>query len=158
MSILVCPTYSDASYTQATTFEGTKYTLFFTFNQRAACWYMSIADADGVDIYNGVKLVIGPLLLAKCKDVRAPPGGLIVISSTTDTSPPLQLDLLAGSGRCTLCYITSDWLAIIQAANADPTPANVAAVAALFAQVAAGGNASNPVSTYGQTSNTVALP
>jgi hypothetical protein len=140
--ILSVPTFSDPSWTQSTTFEGTKYTLEFDYNQRCASYYMSIADADGVDIYNGVKVVCGFLLLRKCKDSRRPPGDLICLSSKPDTSPPTMLDLLPGSGRCTLYYITSDWLQIVESGN-------VAAIEALFVQIAANAQTSS-LSTYGQ--------
>lgn len=150
MTVLQVPTFSDPSWTQATTLEGTRYTLQFDFNQRCASWYMSVADQDGVDIYNGVKLTIGPLLLKKCVDPRRPPGDFLVITSVpANTSPPGMLDLLPG-GRCTLGYITSDWLTVIRTANANPTPANIAAVQALFTQIQAGGTATSPISTYGQ--------
>ena len=147
MTILRLPTFSDPSYAQSSTFEGTKYSLQFDFNQRCASWYMSIADADGVDIYNGVKLVCGPLLLRKCKDPRRPPGDLLCISSTTDDSPPTMLELLPGSGRCSLVYVTSDWLRILASGSASD-------IAALYAQVRAGGTATSPLSSYGQASNT----
>jgi hypothetical protein len=146
VSILTVPTWSDPNWQQSTTFEGTKYQLSCQFNQRCISWYLSIADADGVDIYNGIKLSVGPLLLAKCKDPRRPPGDLIVISSTTCTTPPGILDLLPGSGRCSLLYITSDWLAIIQSGNA-------AAIQALYTQIQVGGTATSPISTYGQPGN-----
>jgi hypothetical protein len=139
MTILVVPTFSDDSWDQSTTFEGTKYTLNFQFNQRCASFYMSIADADGVDIYNGVKVVCGPLLLRKCKDSRRPPGDLFCLSATADTSPPGLVDLLPETGRCTLYYITSDWLAAIAAGDA----------ASLYAQIQANAQTS-PLSTYGQ--------
>lgn len=115
MTIQVIPTDDTgvASYLQQTTLEGTTYNLAFQYNQRCACWYLSIADASNVDIYNGIKLVVGIPLLRKCTDPRRPPGDFLVISSTTDDSPPSLLDLLPDSGRCQLLYITSDWLKLI---------------------------------------------
>jgi hypothetical protein len=146
MSILTVPTWSDPSWTQSTTFEGTKYMLQCDYNQRGACWYLSIADQDGVDIDNGIKLTVGPLLLKKCKDPRRPPGELIVVSNTTDTTPPGLSDLIQGTGRCGLYYITSDWVAILSSGNA-------AAIAGITTQIQAGGNASSAMSNYGQPGN-----
>ena len=144
MTVFVVPTFSAPSWTQQTTFEGVSYALQFDFNQRACAYYMSVADADGVDIYNGVKVVCGFLLLQKCRDTRRPAGDLLCLSSTADASPPTFLDLLPGSGRCTLYYITSDWLATLRSGDA-------AAIAALHAQIASGNAASSPLSTYGQS-------
>jgi hypothetical protein len=151
MSLFVIPTFQDPSWLQSSTFEGTKFQLQFDFNERCASWYLSIADADGVDIYNGVKIVCGPLLLKKCRDIRRPAGDLICLSSkANDTSPPSLQDLLPGSGRCTLLYVTSDWLAIIESGN-------LTAIAGLFAQIAAGAPGTSPLSTYGRVT-TVAQP
>ena len=109
-----------AAYFQTTTFEGTAYTLSWQFNQRCGEWYLSIADNLGVDIYNGVKVVCGLPLLRKCKDPRRPPGQLYVISSSqTDQTPPGLLELLPGTGRCRLMYMTSDWVALMAAGKFD---------------------------------------
>lgn len=127
MSLLVVPTpFTGApSYNMTLNLEGNTFRLQFDFNQRCSSWYMSIADADGVDIYNGVKLVTGFYLLKKCKDIRKPgggppaflPGDFFLLSSTADQSPPGLTELFPGTGRCQLYYVTSDWLAIILAGN-----------------------------------------
>jgi hypothetical protein len=141
MSILLIPTFSDPNYFETTTLEGISYVLQFDFNQRAYSWYMSIADASGVDIYNGVKLVTGFSLLAKCKDPRAPPGQLFIVTTNPDGTPPGLYDLLPG-GPAQLLYITSDWVAIL----AEPD-----GLQTLLAQSAAtAANSSDPTSTYGQ--------
>lgn len=111
MTIQVLPFFDDPSWVCTTTLEGTTYNLQFDYNERCAAWYMSIADAVGVDIYNGVKLVTGFSLLKKCADPRKPPGAFLVFSSTSDLSPPQLEDLVPG-GRCQLVYITSDWVAL----------------------------------------------
>ena len=141
MTIQVVPTDQNAlpSYTQNTTFEGTQYILEFDYNQRCASWYLSIADSDNVDIYNGIKLVTGFPLLRKCVDPRRPPGELLVVSSTTDQSPPGLLDLIPGAGRCQLLYITSDWLALLAAGQ----------LSTILAQLAANTQTS-ATSSYGQ--------
>lgn len=138
MTVQIVPTFADPSYRQNTTFEGSSYVMQFDFNQRACSWYLSIADRYGVDIYNGIKLVCGFPLLRKCSDLRRPPGELIVLSSTQDTSPPGMVELLPGSGRCSLLYVTSDWLKTIAAGGA----------AGLVAQLAANAQTSS-TSSYG---------
>jgi hypothetical protein len=142
MTIQILPFFSDPSWFATITLEGVPYVMQFDFNQRAYSWYMSIADSNGVDIYNGVKLVTGFSLLAKCKDPRAPPGALFVFSNTSDASPPGLYELIQG-GRCTLYYVTSDWLTLLA------TPAGLAIV---LAQLAANTQTSS-TSTYGQPPN-----
>jgi hypothetical protein len=138
MTLLSIPTFADDAWTQTTTVEGVEFTLDFLLNQRAAAYYMSIADADGVDIYNGVKLTCGVPLLRKCADIRRPAGDFFVFSSTTDLSPASRADLGPG-GRCTLYYISSDWIAAIKAGQADT----------LLAQLTAN-TQGIPTSSYGQ--------
>jgi len=131
-------------YSQTTTLEGAQYLLSFAFSQRESAWYLSLADANGVDVYNGMKLVCssptqGPIpLLWRCKDPRRPPGDFFVLSGTSDLSPPGLADLVPGSGRCALYYMTSDVLALLAAGE----------LAAFVAQLQAG-TSSGTGSTYG---------
>jgi hypothetical protein len=120
VTIQVVPTDATGApfYSQTTTLEGVQYLLTFSYAQREGAWYLSVADANGVDIYNGMKLVCsgpsGPIpLLWRCKDPRRPPGDLFVLSGTSDLTPPGLADLAPGSGRCALYYMTSDVLALI---------------------------------------------
>jgi len=140
MTVQLIPCFSDASWQTSITLEGVTYGMQMDFNQRSAAWYLSLADASGVDIYNGVKVVTGfPSLLSKCKDPRAPAGWIFCVSATSDGSPPQQYELLAGA-RCSLCYMTSDWVALMG------TAAGQQQIAAALAAGAANGTLSN----YGQ--------
>lgn len=94
------------------TLEGTAYNLTFAWNMRSSTWYLSIADAAQVDIYNGMKLIVGYPLLQMCLDPRRPPGEFAVLDSTGANTPPGLNDLLPG-GRCTLIYMTSDVLELL---------------------------------------------
>lgn len=116
MTIMVIAGDANATplYEQQTTLDGSRFNLYFQFNQRCQCWYLSVADASGVDVYNGVKLVCGIPLLRKCKDPRRPAGELFVLSSTSNQAPPGLYDLIPGSGRCTLLYFTADWVALLK--------------------------------------------
>lgn len=140
MSLQQIPCFSDASWVAQVTLEGKTFGLQMDYNQRSASWYLSLADAAGVDIYNGVKVVTGFFsLLAKCKDPRAPAGWILCVSNTSDGSPPQQYELLAGA-RCSLLYLTSDWVALLG------TPAGQAQIQA---QLSAG-TQTNTTSNYGQ--------
>ncbi len=93
------------------TIEGVNFLLSFAYSQRENCWYLSLADASSIDIYNGVKLTCNTPLFNKCVDPRRPGGQFLVLSGTNDTSPPGLNDLTATSGRCQLYYCTSDLVA-----------------------------------------------
>ncbi len=119
MTVQVIPTGNAPFATQTTTLEGVAFLLSFVYSQREACWYVSIADANGVDVYNGVKLIVGNPLLFRCKDPRRPKGELFVLSSTNDLSPPGLNDLVPNAGRCTLLYVSSDLVAQLVAGTID---------------------------------------
>lgn len=133
MTIQAIPPPPRPFYSQTTTLEGASYLLYFDYWAREDAWYLSIADANGVDIYNGMKLIcsvpwVGAnRLLAKCKDPRRPPGDFLVVSGNGDYDPPGLNDLVANSGRCQLLYVTSDVLALIAAGNVDEFIASLAA-------------------------------
>lgn len=110
MTIQVIPTYADPFWVQSTTLEGTTFLLNFDYNEKCACYYLSIQDSEGNDIYDGMKIVCNLALLRTCADGdNAPVGELWCQSSNGDDSPPGLGDLAPG-GRCTLFYITSDLL------------------------------------------------
>lgn len=115
MTIQIIPTFDVPSWSQSTTLEGQTFQLSFAFNQREACWYLSVADNSGVDIYNGMKLMCLQFLMRKCRDPRRPAGDFAVFDNTAANTPPGLEDLLANSGRCTLVYLTSDVLATLAA-------------------------------------------
>lgn len=109
MTVQVVPTDATGltNYSQTTVLEGTAYLLTFSYNQRENCWYLSMATEEGDDIIDGMKLVCSWPITRKCADPRAPQGELMVISNTSDNSPPGLADLAPG-GRCILNYFTSD--------------------------------------------------
>ncbi|MCK5446424.1 MAG: hypothetical protein KAI73_12435 [Rhodospirillaceae bacterium] len=51
-----------------------EYTLHLAYSDRAAAWYFGIADAVGVDIVRGIKVVQGWPLLFRAQDSRLPDG------------------------------------------------------------------------------------
>ena len=100
-------TYADPFWSQTTTLEGVTFQLTFQYNQRCDCYYLSVADLEGNDIYTGVKIICNSMLLRKCADSeRAPFGDFWATSSTQDVTPP-RLGELGPGGRVTLCYIAS---------------------------------------------------
>jgi hypothetical protein len=110
MTVQDVPTYADPSWTQTTTLEGSTFQLTFTYNQRCNCMYLSVADLEGNDIYDGVKIICNSLLLRKCADKDNAPAGEFWCLDTSGTNVPPGLGELGPGARCILCYITSDLL------------------------------------------------
>ena len=102
-------------YSETVALDGTPYILQFSFNQRCACWYLSLQTIDGDDIADGIKLVVGWNLLIKSASPNRPPGWLFVLSSSTDSSTPGLDDLNPDGGRCLLGYIPAADLAALLA-------------------------------------------
>jgi hypothetical protein len=96
-------TRADPFSTQTTTLDGVPYLLAFSYAQREDCWYLLLLTNDGQRIYGSIKLVCLYSLFNQCVDARKPPGQLVVVSNSTDLSPPGLNDLLP-SGRCSLVY------------------------------------------------------
>lgn len=111
---------STPSYTQRTTLDGVPFQLFFQYNRRQDCWYVSIATVDGQDIWNGLKLVCNWDLLLGCADSRRPAGRLFVTSNTADTSTP-GLDDLGPGARCSLAYVPLADAVAVQEGTFTPT-------------------------------------
>jgi hypothetical protein len=110
VTIQTIPTYADPFWVQSTTLEGTTFILSFDYNQRCDCYYLSVQDSEGNDIYDGVKIVCDLPLLRTCADKdRAPVGELWALSLNGDNSTP-RLGELAPGGRVVLLYITSNLL------------------------------------------------
>ena len=136
MTTQVIPTGDDVVYSQTTSLDGVPYLLRFSFNQREQTWWLLLSTGDGDPIYGSVKLVVSFPLFASCADSRKPPGKLIVVSSTTDLSPPGLEDLVEG-GRCQLCYIPAADLATIgqnEAALSGTCDVENASTAIVFSQ------------------------
>lgn len=107
MTIQIIPTKDGAirpAYPQTVTLDGVPFTLFFQFNLRQSCWYVSVATVDGQDVWNGLKMVCNWDLLLGCQDTRRPAGRLLVITNSADDSTPGLSDLGPGA-RCSLAYI-----------------------------------------------------
>ena len=98
------PTSNTPFLTQTSTLDGTAFILNFAYNQRADCWYLSIATVDGTDLVNGLKIVTNWPLTRKVADPDMPPGEIYCFSGTTDASPARLADFDPG-GRCQLVYL-----------------------------------------------------
>lgn len=88
MAIVTLPTRTDISvYAFTVELDNELFAISLTFNVRSNHWYMSIADADGIPVREGIKLVSNwPLLLTWIQQGR-PAGEMICASPYTDEDP-----------------------------------------------------------------------
>ena len=101
----VVPTGPDPFYRIRTDLDNVVYFMDFAFNVRESCWYVSLYDANEVALVEGKKLVCYTSLLPRYAE-NFPQGHLMVISSSTDDSPPGLFDLVPDTGRCSLVYFS----------------------------------------------------
>lgn len=101
----IVPTSFDPQYTQITAIDGTDYSLSLFYNTRQATWFLTIGEADGVPIVEGIPLVTGWDLLGAYRYLDIPKGVLAVIASGSDTSVP-GIDELGEGLRTALYYRT----------------------------------------------------
>jgi hypothetical protein len=83
MAALIIDTNTELRYYEMQVdLEGATYLLTFRFSDREGVWYVDVADADGVAIRSGVKVVLGAALLRPVTDPRRPPGDFAAIDSS----------------------------------------------------------------------------
>lgn len=113
------PTFDTPYYSQVVTLDGRDFVMDLRFNEREACWYLSLATSDGTDLCRGIKVVgNSPLLYGRHADPRMPQGELLANISGPDTSPPGFSELGSGK-RAELIYVeAAEYLALVRAAAA----------------------------------------
>ena len=109
MSLSLVPTSQDAYFSLNINLEGTEYVLTFRYNQREACYYLSISTPNGVDLAVGIKCVATWPLLHKFAVDGLPPGELTIYANTSNTSPP-DVGQLGEGLPFTMYYLSSNQL------------------------------------------------
>jgi hypothetical protein len=108
-NVLTIPTDDQglAFYRIRTDLDGVQYILYFSYNNREGCWYLSMYDINENALLEGLKLVCYSPMLDRFRYMDGlPPGEMMVISNTTDDTPPTFFDLVPETGRCGLYYFT----------------------------------------------------
>lgn len=106
MAIFTIPTSTtQAHYRQATALDGEDYVLRFQWNARAGGWFLELADADGVPIVSGVRIVADFPLLRRVTDPRRPPGELIAADLSGQALDPGFAEL---GERVVLTYLDAE--------------------------------------------------
>ncbi len=68
---------------------GVVYTLRLLWSERAACWHLTLGDADGVPIVSGMRVTAGYPLLARYRHLTTiPPGELALIGTRGQDGEP----------------------------------------------------------------------
>ncbi len=104
----VIPTSEYPTYTQRVRLEGSDYKLLFRWHTREARWRIDMFDAEDDALIRGLAVEANrPLLRYYQFDDRVPPGELIAVATTTDTSPP-GLEELGVGKRVELTYYPAE--------------------------------------------------
>jgi len=91
-------------WTQITVLDGTPYLLTFQYNDREACYYLTIGSSDGSTNYVvGMKLVTNYPLMQPFGGT--PPGELFVVSVSAANDNPPAIGELGDQQRCLLIYV-----------------------------------------------------
>jgi hypothetical protein len=89
--VKVIPTLAGVPrYSQRTVLDGREYVLSFAWNDRAGAWSLSVADALGVPIVDGVRINVGLPLFRLVTDPRCFPGDVIAVDREGLGDPSLN--------------------------------------------------------------------
>lgn len=100
------------AFRQRTSLDGVTFEFDFAWNERESAWYMTVADADGVALRGGVRMVIRWPLLLSVADARRP-GGELYLIDVDGTGREAALDDLGV--RAVLMYVTAAEAAALEA-------------------------------------------
>ena len=88
-------------FSQEVELDGRTYRFTFEWNDRDASWTFNLADVDGVEHLQGVRVSVGLPLIARFRNPALPPGILEAIDTTDSNLDPLYGDL---GSRVALVY------------------------------------------------------
>jgi hypothetical protein len=94
MTAQILPLRTDSPrYSIRTELDGARYLFDLEWNDRAAAWFFSISDAEGVPLVSGVRVVIDLPLLDGFSNAALPPGVLFAADSMNMDLDPGRTDL-----------------------------------------------------------------
>ena len=94
MATRIIPTLADSEhYSERVELDGTIYGLTFMWNTREEAWFLSVADADGVALVSGVKLVADWQLFQSVSNASMPPGEMVAVDTSGAGLDPGLTDL-----------------------------------------------------------------
>lgn len=104
MSYIEAPTNNRLpAYQYTILFEGTTYTLSYTFNSRMNKWLVDLADSVGNQLASQVPVVSSWFLFNRFKALTVPPGTLFAFDTSGQDEDPGRFDL---GDRVRMLYAT----------------------------------------------------
>jgi hypothetical protein len=83
MATWIIPTRTDLeSYTERVELDSVMFELTLTWNTREEVWMLSIADADGVALASGVKVVVDYPLFRSVSNADMPAGTMMALDTS----------------------------------------------------------------------------
>lgn len=83
MSTWIIPTLTDTeNYTERVELDGVVFELTFAWNTRDGKWYLSVADAEGVALASGIKLVVDWSLFRSVSNADMPAGTMMAVDTS----------------------------------------------------------------------------
>jgi hypothetical protein len=105
MSTLVLPVTPEAPrYEFSCTLEGRTFSFEFAWNERSEAWFLTVRDADGVDLAAGRRVVLGANLLGRSASAALPPGMLLAVDTSGANTDTGRDDL---GSRVKIVYVES---------------------------------------------------
>jgi hypothetical protein len=83
MATFIIPTRTDLEYyTERVELDGVVFELTFSWNTREEVWMISVADADGVALASGVKIVVDWELFRSVSNADMPEGIMMALDTS----------------------------------------------------------------------------
>jgi len=98
----IIPVSEFPDFTESLILNGVSYNIGFTWNTRFEFWTMSIQDANGVELINGVKVVLNYELIASFPSRGLPDGEIWAIDLAGSNKPIGRDDL--SNGRINIIF------------------------------------------------------
>jgi hypothetical protein len=104
MAALLPITAQGAQFSVVTELDSVAYSFDFRWNHRDSGWYLTLGDAEGTPLAHGIRVVLGPDLLAMFPGREGFPAGVLVaVDSSGQELEAAQDDL---GSRVKLYYLS----------------------------------------------------
>jgi len=84
---------TDPHYVLTVQLEGARYQLAMDWNERESAWYLSVAEEDGTQIVDGIRVVVDWPLLRKVAASTRPPGEIVFVDTSRSGEDPGRYEL-----------------------------------------------------------------
>lgn len=109
--------FKQASGEVKTRLDGVEYRFFFAWNNSHEFWSMSLYEANGTPLFQGIRLTTGIILNRQVVNPDSPQGRIVAVDTTGALQPPGRHDL--HSGKVQILYYSPAEVAARLAAAAE---------------------------------------